>query len=91
MNKAYKSKRKPKLEADKIRNSPNQEKRTDQAPKIKKDDLQQLNPNSVSHSSSVYLHNQNRDGSQSIISSTLHCSIKDLSLVSTLDGSVFWE
>ena len=36
MNKAYKSKRKPKLETDKIRNSPNQEKRTDQAPKIKK-------------------------------------------------------
>ena len=44
--------------------------------------------NAVSPSSSVCLHNQNPGGSQSIISSTLHC---DLSLVSTLDESVFWE
>ena len=44
--------------------------------------------NVVSPSSSVCLHNQNPGGSQSIISSTLHC---DLSLVSTLDKSVFWE
>ena len=35
MNKAYDSKRKPKLEADKVKNSPNQEKTNGQAPKIK--------------------------------------------------------
>ena len=44
--------------------------------------------NIVSPSSSICLHDQNLGGSQSIISSTLHC---DLSLVSTLDESVFWE
>ena len=44
--------------------------------------------NIVSPSSSICLHDQNLGGSQSIISSALH---SDLSLVSTLDESVFWE
>ena len=49
------------------------------------DSAEQMN---IVSPSSVCLHDQNLGGSQSIISSTLHC---DLRLVRTLDESVFWE
>ena len=43
MNRAYDSKRKPKLEADKVRISPNQEKTNKPSTKNQKYYLQQLN------------------------------------------------